>query len=115
METTITLELIAETQRPLRELEHQLKAIHGLKIFFVEPRDETAPILLSISIPKKDEHADLLIRRISHTIYDFVHSSETGLVQITLVTIEGERVEIMSLESEEIRQIIETAYTGQSK
>jgi hypothetical protein len=114
METTVTLEFISDSLLPLRTLEHELKAIHGLKVFFVEPRDQTAPVLISLGMSKKDEQADLRIRRIAHTLYDFLHGNESQQVQVTLVTIEGESTNIVALESEEIRQIIATAYADQS-
>jgi hypothetical protein len=114
METTVTLEFIADSLLPLRTLEHELKAIHGLKVFFVEPKDQTAPVLISLGMNKKDEQADVRIRRITHTLYEFLHSSDAQQIQVTLVTIEGESVNIVALESEEIRQIIARAYAEQS-
>jgi hypothetical protein len=116
METTITLECTLEIREHLRELEHELKQIHGLKVFFVEPRDADAPVLISISVLHKGEQADLAIRRIAHSLYEFVHSSaeEAGRRKLTLVTIEGESVDIKPLSSEEIRQIIAEAHAGQA-
>lgn len=114
METTITLECTLETRQHLKELEHELKQIHGLRVFFVEPKDETAPVLISISINKKGEEADVAIRRIAHTLYEFIHSSEASQRKITLVTIEGESVDIKPLSSDEIKQIIIEAHEGQS-
>lgn len=116
METTITLEFFAETQQHLKELEHQLKHIHGIQVFFVLPKDENAPALISIGIGKKGEQADVAIRRITHELYDFLHSSkgETSQRKITLVTIEGERIDIAPLTSDEIKQVITEAHAGQS-
>lgn len=116
METTITLECTLDTQQHLKELEHELKQIHGLQVFFVSPKDETAPVLISVGIPHKEEQAELAIRRIAHTLYDFIHSSAsaTGRHNIHLVTIEGKRVDIAPLSSDEIRQIVTEAHTGQS-
>lgn len=114
MEPTITLEFTSDTRRHLHELEHQLKQIHGVKVFFVEPRDETAPVLISLGLSKKGEQADLEIRRVAHTLYDFVHDSEAESQRtITLVTIEGNSVDIAPLAEEEIREIIGQAYAGQ--
>ena len=63
MTTTITLEFSAEPG--LGELEHELKLIHGLKVFLVEPRDTSAPVLLSIAIGVHgSEQAGLAIRQI---------------------------------------------------
>ncbi len=113
MTTTITLEFIGEPR--LKELEHELKQISGLTVFLVEPRDEAAPVLLSIAIGKHGEQAEMAIRRITHTIYDFLHSSAQQVSQqsVTLVTIEGDSVNIAPLSSDEIRQIIANAYAGQ--
>lgn len=116
METTITLECMLETREHLRELEHELKQIHGLKVFFVEPRDTDAPVLISISVLHQGEQADLAIRRIAHTLFDFVHGSTEvpGQRQITLVTIEGERVDLVPLSNDEIWQIVAEAHAGQA-
>ncbi len=115
MEPTITLEFTSDTRQHLHELEHELKAIHGVKVYFVEPRDEAAPVLISLGLSRKGEQADLEIRRIAHVLYDFLHSSESDESQktITLVTIEGESVNIAPLSSDEIRDIIAQAYAGQ--
>lgn len=114
METTITLECTLDKREHLRDLEHQLKQIHGLKVFFVEPRDEGAPVLISIGVPHKQ--ADLAIKRIAHTLYDYLHSSteQPGQRKVTLVTIEGTSIELATLESDEIEQIIAEAHAGQS-
>lgn len=115
METTITLECTLETHEHLREFEHELRQIHGLKVFFVEPRDAGAPVLISISVLHHGEQADLAIRRIAHTLYEFIHSSarEPGARRVTLVTIEGESVDLADLSSDQIRQIITEAHEGQ--
>ena len=117
METTITLECTLETREHLKELEHELKQIHGLKVFFVEPRDADAPILISISVLHKDEQADQAIRRITSTLFDFVHGSGVvpGQRKITLVTIEGESVDLVPLSSDEIQQVITEAHAGQAE
>lgn len=112
MTTTITLEFSAEPG--LAELEHELKLIHGLKVFLVEPRDTSAPVLLSVAIGVHgSEQADLAVRRVAHTIYDFLHSSAREVQQsVTLVTIEGESVDIAPLSYAEIERIIAEAYAG---
>jgi hypothetical protein len=116
METTITLECLSDTREHLRELEHELKQIHGLKVFFVEPRDTAAPVLISISVPQKEEQAELAIRRIAHTLFAFMHNGtkEPEQRKITLVTIEGESVDLGALGSDEIKQIITEAHAGQT-
>src|SRR5512146_1629420 len=114
MTTTLTLDFRTDTG--LSELEHELKQIPGLTVFLVEPEDNTAPVLLSLGIDRKDEQAHLTIRRITHLVYDFLHGSaqENGAQPVTLVTIEGESVDITSLSSDEIKQIITEAYAGQA-
>ena len=115
METTITLECTLESHKHLKELEHELKQIHGLKVFYVEPRDTDAPVLISISVLHQGEQAELAIRRIAHTLYDFVHSSDeqAGQRKLMLVTIEGERVDIEPLSNDELWRIIDEAHAGQ--
>lgn len=115
MATTITLEFTSDTRQHLKELEHELKQIHGMVVFFVEPRDETAPVLISLDVGKKGEQAELAIRRSAHVLYDFLHNrtSEEQRATITLVTIEGESVDIAPLAEEEIKEIISQAYAGQ--
>src|SRR5579875_3435049 len=114
MEPTITLEFTADTRQHLKALEHELKQAHGVQVFYVEPKDQTAPVLISVGIRRKDEQAELAIRHVAHTLYDFVHSaSAEGQRTISLVTIEGERVNIASLDYEELRQIISDAYARQ--
>jgi hypothetical protein len=117
MEPTITLEFSSDTREHLHTLEHELKQIHGVQVFFVEPRDEDAPVLISVGVSKKGEQADLEIRRISHTLYDFLHNAASDESQkiINLVTIEGERVNIAPLAAEEIKEIISNAYAGQAE
>lgn len=115
METTITLESLGESHERLKELEHELKLIHGLKVFFVEPRDADAPVLISISVLHQGEQAELAIRRIAHTLFEFVHGNveAPGQRKLTLVTIEGESVDLEPLSSEEIRDIVTQAHAGQ--
>jgi hypothetical protein len=115
METTLTLECTGVAHKDLEELEHQLKHIHGLKVFLVMPKDEKAPVLLSIGMNRRDEQADLTVRRIGHVLYDFLHRSASvpAREKITLVTIEGESIDIAPLASDEIKHIIATAYAGQ--
>lgn len=116
MEPTITLEFTADTREHLKTLEHDLKQIHGVQVFFVEPKDETAPVLISLGIRKRDEQVDMTIRHITHTLYDFVHggAGEESQRTISLVTIEGERVAVAPLAYDALKQIIIEAYTGQS-
>lgn len=116
MEPTITLEFTTDTREHLKALEHNLKQIHGVQIFFVEPKDETAPVLISLGIRKKDEQVDMTIRHITHTLFDFVHggAGEESQKTISLVTIEGERVDVAPLAYEALKQVITEAYAGQA-
>lgn len=116
METTITLESSLAEREHLKELEHELKQIHGIKVFFVEPRDANAPVLISISVLHQGEQAELAIRRIAHALFTFLHGSadEPGQRQMTLVTIEGESRDLVPLSSDEIRQIVTEAHEGQA-
>ena len=115
METTVTLESLGESLERLQELEHELKLIHGLRVFLVEPRDADAPVLLSVSILHQGEQAELAIRRIAHAFFEFAHgSAETSTRRkLTLVTIEGENRDLEPLSGEEIRQFIDAAHAGQ--
>src|SRR5579883_1772800 len=108
METTITLECSLREREHFKELEHELKQIHGLKVFFVEPRDDEAPLLLSLSVLHQGEQAELAIRRVAHTLFAFIHGNtdELAPLSITLVTIEGESRDLTSLKEEEIRSLI---------
>ncbi|HEY0757217.1 MAG TPA: hypothetical protein VGD98_24900 [Ktedonobacteraceae bacterium] len=116
MEPTLTLECTLEMREHLRELEHKLKQIQGLQVFYVEPEDADAPVLISVGIRHKDELADLTIRRITHTLFDFLHGSarEPGQRRARLVTIEGDNVDLEPLSSSEIKQVITEAYEGQA-
>ncbi|HEY1350994.1 MAG TPA: hypothetical protein VGF67_15350 [Ktedonobacteraceae bacterium] len=114
MEPTITFEFAADSQH-LRELEHQLKGVHGVQVYFVAPGEKTAPVLISLGLSSKGEQAAQEIRRIAHLLYDFLHSSkrDESWQTTTLVTIEGERLNIAALSSNEIRAMIAQAYAGQ--
>jgi hypothetical protein len=116
MEPTLTLAFAADSQH-LRELEHQLKGVEGLRVYFVEPADDdaSAPVLISLGLSRKGEQAEREVRRIAHILYDFLHRSERDESQqaITLVTIAGESTNIVPLSFYEIRDIIAQAYAGQ--
>ena len=113
MQTTITLEFTTETHEHLAELEYQLKQIHGLQVLFVPPKHKAAPTLISLGIGGKGEHANLAIRRIAHTLYDFLHRADGPSEKITMVTIKGENIDITPLAADQIRQIVADAYANQ--
>ena len=111
----ITLEFTSEGRQQLKDLEHRLKGIHGVQVFYVEPKDVTAPVLISLGVSRKSERAELEIRGIAHVLYDFVHGGAGAEEQktITLVTIEGDSVNIAPLAEQEIERLISQAYTGE--
>jgi hypothetical protein len=113
METTITLEFFADTHQHLEALEHQLKQIHGIQVLLVLPKDSTAPALISLGIGHRGEQAERAIGTIGHVLYDALHSAGERSQKISLVTIEGENIDISSLGAEEIKGIIADAYTNQ--
>lgn len=114
MEVTCTLEFPLEAREYLSSLEHALKQIHGIQVLLVLPHDVQAPALLSLGVGKGGEHAEIAIRRITHIIYDFLHSSAPQAARkIILVTNAGESVDITLLSSEEIKQVISEAYIEQ--
>lgn len=110
----LTLEFTSESRAQLKDLEHRLKGIHGVQVFYVEPKDVTAPVLISLGVSRKSGRAELEIRGIAHVLYDFVHGGAGAEEQkvITLVTIEGDSVNIAPLAEEEIERIISEAYAG---
>lgn len=114
MEITCTLEFTLEARPHLGELEHELKQIHGIQVLLVLPKDENAPALISLGVGRRGEHAEIAIRRITHVIYNFLHGiAPQAARKIILVTSNGESVDITSLPSEDIKQIISEAYASQ--
>ena len=111
METTLTLEFIFEVREHLKDLEHQLRHIHGVRVELVEPRDHHAPVLVGVGI---DEHVGEAPQQVAQTLYSFLHEDQSvqGQKQIFLVTKEGDRVDIENLPVEEINNIIVAAQEG---
>ena len=116
MDTTVTIEFFAESEQHLKTLEHQLKRIHDVEVYLVEPRDAGAPALVAIGIDKSGERAMMAVHNVAQVLYDFIHedTGAAGQKQILLLTIEGERVDIQSLPIEEIERIINAAKEGES-
>ncbi|GAC1355496.1 MAG: hypothetical protein NVS4B11_31160 [Ktedonobacteraceae bacterium] len=112
METTITLEFISDIKEHLKAFEHQLKHIHGVRVELVAPRDHTAPALVGIGIDPSEEQA---AQNVAQTVYNFLREEQSvqGQKKISLVTIEGDRVDIEDLPVEDIHKIIVTAQEGQ--
>ncbi len=112
MDTTVTIEFIAETHQHLRDLEHRLKHIRAMQVDLVEPREHDAPALIAIGIEKSGAAAERAAQSIAQVLYDFLR--EEGQKSISLVTIEGERMDIGPLSVDEIRNILVTAKAGES-
>ncbi|HTK06290.1 MAG TPA: hypothetical protein VL485_03900 [Ktedonobacteraceae bacterium] len=116
METTVSIEFLTDTRQHLRELDHQLKAIHDVKVDLLEPKDMNAPTLVAIAIAGNEARAEAAANRIAQVLYSFLHTASGGLdvnKKIFLVTAEGERVDIEPLGVEEIKRIIFEAYEGE--
>src|SRR6266700_615553 len=116
MQTTVSIEFIANTRQHLRELEHRLKPIHDVKVDLVEPKDLKAPTLVAIAIAGNKARAEAAANRIAQVLYSFLHTENEGKdanKKIFLVTAEGERVDIEPLRVEEIQRIIIEAYEGE--
>lgn len=111
METTLSLEFIFEVRQHLKDLEHQLKHIHGVQVELAVPRDHHAPVLVGIGIDANVEQAP---QQVAQTLYSFLHEDQSvqGQKQIFLVTKEGDRVDIENLPVEEINNIIVAAQEG---
>lgn len=109
---TISLEFLSDTKEHLKTLEQQLKHIHGVHVDLVEPRDTTAPALVGVSI---DSAVSETAQNVAQTLYSFLHEEQSvqGQKKISLVTIEGNRVDIENLPVEEIYKIIVSAQEGQ--
>lgn len=109
---TISLEFLSDTKEHLKNLERQLKHIHGVHVDLVEPRDTTAPALVGVGINGGVPEA---AQGVAQTLYSFLHEEQSaqGQKKIYLVTIEGNRVDIEDLSAEEIYRIISTAQEGE--
>jgi hypothetical protein len=116
LDTTVTIEFFTESEQHLKTLEQQLKHIHDVEIYLIEPRDANAPALVAIGIYKSGERAKMAVHNVAQGLYDFIHedTGAPGQKQILLLTIEGERVDIEPLPIEEIERIINAAKEGES-
>lgn len=115
METTVTIEFTSDTHQHLKELEHRLKHIHDVKVDLVEPRDHTAPALVAIGIDKTGARAEAAAQNVAQVLYNFLHGETTVHIKktISLVTIEGERINIEPLAVPQIKEIIYAAREGE--
>jgi hypothetical protein len=114
MDTTVTLEFTSDMEQHLRILEQQLKHIRDVKIDLVEARDHKAPSLFAIAIGKSGDRAEMAAQTVAQVLHDFLHTDTAALSHktISLVTIEGERINIEPMSMEEIKSIIVAARQG---
>jgi hypothetical protein len=107
----ITIEFFSDSEQHLKILEHQLKHIHDVDVYLIEPKDSTAPALVAIGLSKGGERAAKAAHNIAHVLYDFIHDETDSQIQkkILLFTIEGGRVDLEPLTADEIEGIIVTA------
>lgn len=107
---TVTIEFFSDTEEHLKILENQLKHIHDVDVYLIEPKDPQVPALVSIGVNKSGERAAMAAQNIARVLYDFLHdTSAPGQKKILLFTIEGDRVDIEPLSIEEIEGIIVAA------
>jgi hypothetical protein len=107
---TITIEFFSDTEQHLKILEHELKRVHDVDVYLIEPKDPQAPALVSIGVNKSGERAAKAAQNIARVLHDFIHdTSSPGQKKILLFTIEGDRVDIEPLSVEEIERIIVAA------
>jgi hypothetical protein len=107
----ITIEFFSDTEEHLKILENQLKHIHDVDVYLIEPKDPETPALVAIGITKGGERAAKAAHSVSQTLHDFIHgeTSPQGQKKILLFTIEGGRIDLEALTAEEIEGIIVTA------
>ncbi len=107
----ITIEFFSDTEQHLKILENQLKRIHDVDVYLIEPKDATAPALVAIGVTKGGERAAKAAHNIAQVLHDFIHAgtSPLGEQKILLFTIEGGRIDLEPLTAEEIEGIIVTA------
>jgi hypothetical protein len=104
VDTTVNIEFTSDSKQHLKTLEHELKRIHDVKVDLVEPRDPTAPALIAIDIHKSSLEA---IQSVAQFLHDFLHQSgNLSQKRIFLVTVEGDRIDIEPLSTDEIKDIM---------
>ena len=107
---TVTIEFFSDTEQHLKILEHQLKHVHDVDVYLIEPKDPQAPALVSIGVNKSGERAAKAAQNIATVLHDFIHdTSAPGQKKILLFSIEGDRVDIEPHTIEEIESIIAAA------
>ena len=116
MDTTVNIEFTSDTRQHLKTLEQQLKHIHDVKIDLLAPKDiSIAPALIAIGLDRHIEKAQRAAHTVAQTLYTFLHGDEAiqGQKKISLVTIEGDRINIESLDAAAIENIILEALEGE--
>jgi hypothetical protein len=113
--STVTVEFFSDTEQHLKILENQLKHIHDVDVYLIQPKDPTAPALIAIGINKSGERAAKAAHNVAQVLHDFIHAetSPQGQKKILLFTIEGERVDIEPLTVAEVEDIIVAAKKGE--
>lgn len=114
MDTTVTLEFTTDMEQNIRSLEKQLQHIRDVQIDLVQARDHKAPSLFAIAIGKSGERAEKAAQSVAQVLHDFLHTDSAALSHKTiyLVTIEGERINVEPMSTEEIKSIIVAAKQG---
>jgi len=107
----ITIEFFSDTDEHLKILENQLKHIHDVDVYLIEPKDPTAPALVAIGVTKGGERAAVAAHNIAQVLHDFIHDESGPQVEkkILMFTIEGGRIDLEPLTADEIEGIIVTA------
>lgn len=107
----ITIEFFSDSEKHLKILENQLKHIHDVDVYLIEPKDSTAPALVAIGINKGGERAAQAAHNVAQVLYNFIHNETDPQIQkkILLFTIEGEHIDLEPLTADEIEGIIVTA------
>lgn len=107
---TANIEFYSETKEHLKLMEQQIKHVHHVRVDLIEPRDHTAPALIAIEMHKGGEET---ARNVAQVLYDFLHSGNYDQAKISLVTIEGDRIDIEPLSVDEITGIMVGAEEGE--
>jgi hypothetical protein len=107
----ITIEFFSDTEEHLKVLENQLKHIHDVDVYLIEPKDSAAPALVAIGVTKGGERAAVAAHNIAQVLHDFIHDETGSQTQkkILMFTIEGGRIDLEPLTANEIEGIIVTA------
>jgi hypothetical protein len=107
----VTIEFFSDSEQHLKILENQLKHVHDVDVYLIEPKDSAAPALIAIGITKSGERAAKAAHNIAQVLYNFIHDETSPQVQkkILMFTIEGGRIDLEPLTADEIEGIIVTA------